>query len=214
MNSRLKIGNLRFTLTALSVPAFAEGLMMQNILHFVKLIDAVNEWLGKVISFLVILMMITVVYEVIMRHLFASPTEWAFETTNFMLLWISALAAGNTLGHKEHVRIDLVYGRLKKRNQAVLDLFTSSLFFFFIILFIFHSGEMAFESVVVQEHTESVWGPPLYPQKIVLFIGGCLIFLQGIAKFISDFLTATNRDPFGEKDKRISNENMREENME
>lgn len=198
---------------ALGGLAFAKGLMMRNILYFLKLIDAVNEWVGKAVSYFLIFMMITVVFEVMMRHFFRSPTEWAFETTNFLLLWIAALAAGNTLSHKEHVRIDLIYSKLKKRNQAVLDLITSSLFFFFIILFIFYSAEMAFESVAVREHTDSVWGPPLYPHKVVIFIGVCLIFLQGIAKFISDFLTATNRDPFGEKEERISNENTRDANI-
>lgn len=188
--------------------------MMNNMLRFVNLVDAVNNWIGNAVAFLVIFMMISVVYEVIMRHLFASPTEWAFEATNFLLLWIAALAAGNTLRHNEHVKIDLIYGRLKKRHQAALDLITSSLFFFFIILFILQSWDMAVESIAIREHTESVWGPPLYPHKVVLFVGVCLIFLQGIAKFVSDFLIATNRSAIGGKDKSLSNGKPARANIE
>ena len=174
--------------------------------YFLQTVDTLNDWVGKVIAVFVIFMMIGVVYEVVMRHVFAAPTEWAFETTNFLLLWIAALAAGNTLKHKEHVKIDLIYGRLKPNNQAIIDLITAPLFLLFMVFFLVEGWKMAIESVAILEHTESVWGPPLYPQKIALFVGVCLIFLQGVAKIVRDLLIVTAKGGIERKVKTPSDE--------
>jgi len=173
-------------------------LKLSRILTF---FDAVNEWMGRITSFSIFVMMIAVVYEIIMRYLFGSPTEWAFELTNIMLLFAASLAASYTLAHREHVIVDILYSRFSALNKSLIDLLTAPFFFIFIIIFLFKGTEMALESLTLREQSESVWGPPIYPVKISMVVGVFLVFIQGIVKIIRDFHSFKNGRVFREAGK-------------
>ncbi len=44
-----------------------------------KVIDSISEWSGKIVSFLVIAFAVVILYEVVARYIFHSPTNWALE---------------------------------------------------------------------------------------------------------------------------------------
>lgn len=161
--------------------------------HFLAMVDFISEWGGRIGCLCLAVLQVVVVYEVVMRFVFNSPTDWGFEVANFMLFGIATLVAGYVSSHNAHINVDIVYGNLSVRNKAIVDLITAPLLFGFIIIFLFESCSQAIESVIMGERSESVWAPVVYPMKIVLVIGGFLIFIQGIAKFIKDLNTVTKQ---------------------
>lgn len=164
---------------------------MNKIRLILRGIDSINEWVGRVAAYILLAMMLIIAYEVIARYVFSAPTKWAFETSQFLLAGLVALSAGYILLHHGHVNVEIVYNLFGIRSRAIIDLITAVLFFAFIIFFLRETGEMALDSVAIREYSESPWGPIIYPVKIVIFVGGLLILIQGIAKFIRDFVTAT-----------------------
>jgi len=160
---------------------------VRAVLHFV---DTINERFGKIISFLVVGMMGTVTVEVVLRYGFNSPTLWAHETAQFLYGSYCILGGAYVLLHKAHVNMDIMYARLSLRKRAIIDLVTSSLFFLFIGVMLWHGVAFASKSVAILEATNTPWAPPVWPIKLMLPLAALLILLQGIAKFARDLETA------------------------
>ncbi len=153
-------------------------------------IDAINDRIGKAVSFLVIAIVGVMVYEVIARYVFDAPTKWAYETVTFILGAYAILGGAYALRHGAHVNMDILHSRLSPRRRAILDVITSVFFFLFCVVLLWKGSEWAARSIRLSEHTWSPWGPPVYPVKILIPIGAFLLLLQGLSKLIRDLLTA------------------------
>ena len=167
---------------------------MKKVAAFCRIIDAVSERVGKGISFLVILMVLLLVYEVIMRYAFNSPTVFAHETSLFLYGTTGMLAGAWVLRHDGHVRMDAIYGRLPLRTRAIIDLATAPLFFLLVVVVLWMGWDMAYFSVKVNEHTQTPWGPPYYPLKLAIPLSAFLMLFQGLAKFIRDFFLSYRKE--------------------
>jgi TRAP-type mannitol/chloroaromatic compound transport system permease small subunit len=148
-------------------------------------IDSINEWVGRVLCFLVVLITLLVVYEVAMRRIFGAPTIWTFETTkqlyaaHFMLLTPFALL------HRSHVSVTIFYQAVSARKQAILDIIGYLVFFFpFCVIVLWQGFLFAEKSWGMQETSWSVFSPPLYFVKTVIPVTAALLLLQGISIFI------------------------------
>jgi len=133
-------------------------------------------------------MMFVVSYEVVMRYIFNRPTIWALEVNQSLLCIYAALAGGYTLLRRGHVNVEIVYSRFGMRTRTVIDILTSFLFFGFIIVLLWQTWDMAFDSLMLGERSESLLGLPLYPAKIAIVIGVILILLQGFANFVRNII--------------------------
>jgi len=91
--------------------------------------------------------------------------------------------------------MDILYNRLSLRGQAIIDLVTSIFFFIFVGLIVWTGWEAGWRSLQIGEASDSSWGPPIYPIKLIIPVGGFLLLIQGVAKFITDLSTLTRRKP-------------------
>jgi len=159
---------------------------MQKLSLFLRVIDNINDRTGKIISFLIIFTVACILYEVVMRSIFHTPTIWCHELSTFLYGAFIVMGGGYTLRHKAHVNVDIVYARLSQRGRAIVDLLTSTVFFCFCVVLLWHGGQFAWKSLLLLETTETNWGPPIYPLKLTIPIAAFLLLLQGLAKFIRD----------------------------
>lgn len=158
------------------------------------MIDALNDWSGRIAAGLIIPMVLIVTYDVIMRYLFNRPTVWAWDI-NVQLLGVSvALGGGYTLLHNGHIGVDVLVEGLARRKKALVDLLTSIFFFLGIGVLVWESGRVAWFSVQTREVDFTFFAPPVYPLKALIAIGFFLLFLQGIAKFIRDIVTVQSKE--------------------
>ena len=153
---------------------------------FLKAIDRINEQTGKAVSYLVIILVAVVLYEIFVRYLLNSPTIWAHEISQMIYGAYVILLGGYVLQRKGHVNVDILYNRFTPRTRAVIDLFTWLLFFYFCGLLLVKGWEMAWDSLLVLETEPTSFAPPVYPIKMMIPLGALLILLQGLAKFIRD----------------------------
>jgi TRAP-type mannitol/chloroaromatic compound transport system permease small subunit len=160
---------------------------------YVAWIGVINQWVGYLLSFLVLPLTLITVIEVILRYGFSRPTIWAWDVNVMLMGALSVLSGGYVFLKEGHVVMDLVVSRLSPRVRAVISLVTSLLFFFGIGILVWQGGLEARDSLIIRERVNSVWGPPLYPLKILFPIGAFLLLLQGVATFIRDFHTATSK---------------------
>ncbi len=151
-----------------------------------SLIDALSIWSGKAASWLILLVVGFIIYEILMRYVFHLPTLWVSESMVFGSGLTYVLGAAWALQDNRHVKIDLIYGRLTPRQRAVIDSITFVFFALYLGVFLWATTEYARRSVLVRETSGSAWDPPIYPLKLALAFGVVLLLLQGIAKFIRD----------------------------
>ena len=153
--------------------------------RLLDIIDVINECVGRVVSVLIVFMTLIMVFEVIMRYLFNSPTIWSFETTIMLYGSYFMLGAGYTMLHKAHVSVDFLYERYSRRGKAIMDVISYLIFFFpFVTVILVEGSKYAAESWAIREHSWSVFGPPLFPYKTVIPVTAFLLLIQGIALFI------------------------------
>ena len=159
---------------------------------FLSLIDKISEWEGKSLSLLFVVATLQVCFELVLRYVFNAPTTWGLEMTIY--LCAVTYVMGGAYAFNSHIQVDLFYMRWSPKTRAVVDLFvTDLLFFFFCGVLVWLSGAWAWNAFTKGLTSGTIWDPPIWPMKSVLFFGSLLLLLQGVCKFLRDLTTAFNR---------------------
>lgn len=148
------------------------------------IISKANEFIGHAVSYMVILIVGVLLYEIVARYVFNSPTIWAHETSTMIYGAYIVLLGGYLQQHDGHVNVDMLYLKFKPRTRGIIDLFTWTLFFIFCWQIFTKGMELAWESFVIRETDSTVFAPPLYPIKMMIPLGALLLLLQGLVKYI------------------------------
>jgi len=157
-----------------------------KIQSFLLTADHISTWAGKAAAWLIMLLMFTVCIEVFKRYILNMPTAWIFDATNMMYGTLFMMCGAYTLAQDAHVRGDFLYGSMKPRTQATLDLILYILFFLPGIIALVYAGiDYAGISWHINEHSSvTSEGPPVYPFKTVIPIAGALVLIQGLAEIV------------------------------
>ena len=124
----------------------------------VRIIDSINEFVGKLVSWLCLALVMALVYEVTARYVFNQPTIWAHILTPMIGFTIIALGWAYVHRHKGHIRLDLFYVRLSPRGQACVDVICTLLMFFpVIILLVYISAAHVWYSWSIGERLTVSW---------------------------------------------------------
>ncbi len=149
-------------------------------------VDEISTWAGKACAWLIMILMLTVCVEVFKRYLLNAPTAWIFDAENMMYGTLFMMCGAYTLAQNAHVRGDFLYGSMKPRMQATLDLILYILFFLPGVIALVKAGvDYAELSWRINEHSNVTSdGPPVYHFKTVIPIAGALVLLQGLAEIV------------------------------
>ncbi len=161
---------------------------------FIKIVDNINEYVGRATALIIPIIMIIVSLEVVMRYVFDSPTIWAWDINIQLFALVVFMGGGFTMLKKGHVNIDLLYGRLSTKQQAWLDLITSPIFFLFLGILVWKLGVMAVQSVEEREVMSTILAPPIYFLKVIVTIGTFLFFMQGVTSLIQNIRTVAQKE--------------------
>jgi TRAP-type mannitol/chloroaromatic compound transport system permease small subunit len=156
---------------------------VQGVLHT---IDGISTWIGKLFSWLMIVLMIVVCVEVFKRYFLNAPTAWIFDAENMLYGTCFMMCGAYTLAQNAHVRGDFLYSSMRPRTQAGLDLVLYIVFFIPGIAALIYSGWIfAAESWSINEHsTVTADGPPVWQFKLMIPFAGIMVMIQGIAEII------------------------------
>lgn len=169
--------------------------MRSRLKKIVTLFDKISEWTGKIVSWIIILIVGIILYEVIARYIFNKPTVWAIESSTMIHGVFLVFGGVYAMFTKSHVKMDLFYMKWSKRTRAIVDVCTFPLTIILFITMLYYLSYYGIESLKIFEHSHSPWGPPLYYYKMLLPVGLILICLQGIGDFIRNLtLVITGRE--------------------
>jgi TRAP-type mannitol/chloroaromatic compound transport system permease small subunit len=157
-----------------------------NVQRFLLFADTVSTWVGRAAAWIVMVLTAVVCVEVFKRYVLNAPTAWIFDANNMFYGTLFMLAGAYALAQNAHVRGDFLYGSMKPRTQAALDLVLYIAFFLPGIAALIYAGyHFAENSWRIGEHSSVMAeGPPIYPFKTIIPIAGALIMLQGLAEIV------------------------------
>ena len=78
---------------------------------FLRMIDALSEKPAIIIGFAIWPLFFVVVFEVIARRVFGSPTDWAMVMSKFIFGGYLLIGGGYCIMHGAHATMDLVHNK-------------------------------------------------------------------------------------------------------
>ena len=158
---------------------------MKPLLALSRLIDAANERLGRLANWMVLIAcLISAGNAFSCYQLDLSSNAW-LEIQWYLFAGMVMLGASYTLNRNEHVRVDLVYGRLSTRAQVWVDIAGGLLFLLpAMAVMAWTAWPMLVESWRIGEVSTNAGGLIRWPVKLVIPVGFALVALQGISEII------------------------------
>ncbi len=161
---------------------------MSRSLRFARTIDRLTDFVGRTVSWFALAMILIGAYNTIVRYLgrfmesnLSSNVYLELQWYLFSLLFL--LGAAYTLRRNAHVRVDVVYGRMRPRTQAWIDLLGGAIFLVpFCVFGLWISWPTVLNSWTVREVSPDPGGLPRYPIKAVILLAFALLLLQGLAE--------------------------------
>jgi TRAP-type mannitol/chloroaromatic compound transport system permease small subunit len=172
------------------------------LLKLSQLIDWLTERVGKGAFWLVLIMTLISAGNASYRFVFNDSSNGLLEIQWYLFAAVFLLCAPYTLQRNEHVRIDVLSGKLSPRGLAVIDII-GTLFFLLpmVIVVLWLSLPLVAESYKINEYSANAGGLIRWPVKILLPIGFTLLALQGVSELIKRiaFLAGMIDDPNDKK---------------
>lgn len=158
---------------------------MDVLLALSRLIDRINEAIGKSVAWLILIAIFVSAVNASVRKLFNTSSNAWLELQWYLYGAAFMLAAAYTLKQNEHIRIDIVYGRWSRRTQHWIDLFGHVVFLMpFVLLMTWFFAPYALQSFRSQEVSTNAGGLIIWPAKTLLLIGFAQLSLQGVSEII------------------------------
>jgi TRAP-type mannitol/chloroaromatic compound transport system permease small subunit len=158
---------------------------MQPLIALSRAIDWLNDRVGRLLLWAVLVLTLISAGNALMRYGFNYSSNAYLEIQWYLYSLIFLGAAGYTLKHNAHVRIDLVAGRLSRRAQAWIDVF-GFVFMMFppCFLIAWYGWDFFMASWVEHEISGDAGGLVRWPVKLIVPVAFGLLILQGVSELI------------------------------
>jgi TRAP-type mannitol/chloroaromatic compound transport system permease small subunit len=171
---------------------------MQGLRTLSRAIDWLNAQVGKWVIWLILASTVISALNAVVRKVFNTSSNAYLEVQWYLFAWSFLVAAGFTLLHREHVRIDVVNSRLPKKAQIWIDIVGFALFLTpLCLLVLYYTVPMTMQQFQSGEVSANPGGLIRWPVWLALPVGFTLLMLQGWSELIKRiaFLTGDGPDP-------------------
>jgi TRAP-type C4-dicarboxylate transport system permease small subunit len=147
---------------------------------FVRITDGLTVITGWVAALCLVAAALIVTEAVIVRKLMGISTIWQIEASVFLLIFTVFVGAPFVQKNEHHLNVDLVIIHLSPRTRELTLIVVSIISCILTAILAWYAWPMWWETVIYNEHSESLWGPPLWIPFLFLPLGMTLLFMQYI----------------------------------
>ncbi len=123
-------------------------------------------------------MVVSLFYDVMMRYLFASPTNWALEVNTFLLLFVCTIPTADVLSSNVHIRVTFLTDRMPKRVVDRLQILRGVAGILFCAAMAWKGSVMTWQAWQHNDRMSTSLGTPMFIPYLFLPIGFILLGLQ------------------------------------
>ena len=158
---------------------------MKILLAFSRAIDAVNERIGRLLYWCVLIMVLVSSINATLRYSLNIASNAWLELQWYLFAAVFLLCAGYTLLHNEHIRIDVVSSRLSRRAQIWIDILGTALFLLPVSGYItWLSWPIFVNAWTLNEISMNAGGLIRWPVRLLVPVGFFLLTAQGVSELI------------------------------
>ena len=121
---------------------------------------------------------LAVVYEVVARYFFNSPTIWAVDFTRYSLVYLTFIGAAWVLRERAHIRVDMVAIRFSARQQLLLEAVGSVVAAAVMAVLVWKGAELLWDAVVRQQAVLETWRVPRWITLLPIPVGSLLMLIE------------------------------------
>ncbi len=171
---------------------------MKLLLRLSGLIDALNERVGHLSYWLILVAVLVSAGNASVRYLFDTSSNAWLELQWYLFSAVFLFCAGYALLHDQHVRIDVISGHMSRRARAWIDVL-GTLFFLLpmAIAIMWMSWPVFVQAWELHEMSGNAGGLIVWPARLMVPVGFLLLILQGVSELIKRiaFLRGLIPDP-------------------
>ena len=162
---------------------------------FIRNIDALSKAIGHGFAWTVLVLTAGTCYEVFRRYVLNDPTAWAFDLSYILYGALFLMAGAYTLSKNAHVRGDFIYRSWAPATQAKVDLAMYFIFYLPGVLALVFSGFFygLHAARIGEVSINSPAGVPVWPLKLIIFVAGITLLLQGLAEMCRCVITIRDK---------------------
>ena len=187
---------------------------MNALLALSRAIDRLNERIGLTVSWLVLAAVLISAANAIVRKAFNVSSNSFLEIQWYLFSVVFLFCAGYTLLRNQHVRIDVIAGRLSPQAQAWIDILGTLFFLLPMALTIMWLSWPVFvQAYERHEVSTNAGGLLIWPARLLVPIGFFLLVIQGVSELIKRvaFLKGLIPDPAQKQHEKSAEEELAEE---
>lgn len=147
---------------------------------FVRITDGLTVITGWVAALCLVAAALIVTEAVIVRKLLGISTIWQIEASVYLLIFTVFVGAPFVQKNEHHLNVDLVIIHLSPRTRELTLIVVSIMSCILTAILAWYAWPMWWETVINNEHSESLWGPPLWIPFLFLPLGMTILFMQYI----------------------------------
>ncbi|MBF9195101.1 TRAP transporter small permease subunit [Microvirga terrestris] len=158
---------------------------MTALLGLSRVIDSINERIGKVAAWAIVVAVLVSAINAIIRRIFGVSSNAWLELQWYLFGAVFMLCAAWTLKANEHIRIDIISSRLTKRGRDTIDLIGHLFFLFpFVALMLYLAFPYFFNSYRSGEVSSNAGGLLIWPAKGLILLGFISLAFQWLSELI------------------------------
>jgi TRAP-type C4-dicarboxylate transport system permease small subunit len=154
-----------------------------------QVIDILSRITGWMAALCLVAAALIITEAVLARKIFGVSTIWQIEASVFLLIFTVFAGAAFVQKNEHHLNVDLIIIRFPPKVREIILIGVSVLSCVLTAVIAWYAWPMWWETLINREHSESLWGPPLWIPYLFLPLGMTLLFLQYIV-YIRNKITA------------------------
>ena len=161
---------------------------MSPLLTLSRLIDRLNEFVGRWLAWLVLVAVLISAANAVVRKAFNTSSNAYLEIQWYLFSAVFLVAAGYTMLRQGHVKIDVISGRFSKRTQIWIDIVGLAAFVLPLVYTVIQlSWPLVVRAYVMNEYSSNAGGLIRWPVFALLPLGFALLGLQAVSELIKRF---------------------------
>ena len=184
-----------FFVAAMLAIGLARTAVRRSPFPFIHAVERLSRLFGLIGGWIIVILIVSMVYEVISRYFLNAPTQWAFEMA-YMLMGTSFMfGIAWCLQMRRHIRVDFVYDHVSPRYRAIIDLVGFILLLPMLLWLCAGLWDYFHQAYRVDEESgESAWNPIIWPFKYTFVMGFVLLLMQSVVETVKCVMVLCGRE--------------------
>ncbi|MCI5049718.1 MAG: TRAP transporter small permease subunit [Rickettsiales bacterium] len=167
-----------------------------------QVIDKINEWLGNLVSWLSLFMVLMMTINVLMRYALSEGVPWQQEIVRFAHGILFLAGAAYALKHEALVRVDVLYQQMCEKRKAWVNVIGTIVFLFpTCAALAYFSNNYIMNSWAIYEGSAEYKGMPgVFVFKSFIWVAALTLAMQGVSLIVHSIAVIKGEEHVPEED--------------